>query len=277
MNQSRFIWMIGRASVIILTVIWLSIAWAANTSVTHLVIAGAGTSTEITALLAQQFCQAYPDYEIRVPRQSIKHAGALRWVTEQGHLLGRLGRPISKEDIQQFPNAHPLPMACVKIGFATQRDMGVDKLTQAQFQQIYQGQINNWRELGGIDQPIIRFGRESTESAMREIVKKYPFFQQGRFFKLLRKDHEMIDLLCQVPGSIGFAEHSALKQQEKLQVLEIEGFDCGLEIGLVYDANQSRHRTIKQMKDYIRSSSWRQFLEEHPCYAPLDIKISQIQ
>lgn len=49
-----------------------------------LVIGGAGPSTEITAILAEKFCETRPDYQITVPSVSIKHAGGLKWATEQG-------------------------------------------------------------------------------------------------------------------------------------------------------------------------------------------------
>ncbi len=256
-----------RFYVIIIALSWLSLVWA-ETSSKVLVIAGAGTSTEITTILAEQYGQIHPEQKIKVPPLSIKHAGGLQWVTEKGNLLGRLGRPISKEDLEQYPDVRSLPIAQVKIAFATQRQLGITQLTHEQFKQIYLGQINNWSELGGPDQVIIRFGREETESALQEITQKYPFMKQALFFKQLRKDHEMIDLLCQVPGSIGFAELSNLDHHKELQILNIEGFDCGLEVGLVYHVSQSEHPIIKSIKEYVLTPSWRQILIDSPYYSP---------
>ena len=82
------------------------------------VISGAGPSTKVVELLAQDFCSAHNEYKIIAPPKSIKHKGGLEWVAELGRLFGRTGRPLSETDRENFPMLVELPIAKVKIAFA---------------------------------------------------------------------------------------------------------------------------------------------------------------
>ncbi len=234
-----------------------------------LVIGGAGPSTEITTLLAREFCRQYPHYTIQVPPKSIKHAGSLHWATEQKQIFGRLGRPLSAQDRKAFPTARALPFALVKVGFAVRKNLGVNRLTLSQFRDIVQGIITNWKQVGGVDKRIILLGREKGESALTALCQAYPFVKEAAFLKIFKKDHDIILALRQVPGALGFAEWGALSEHEELAVLHIEGFNCGLEVGLVYDMSRENAETVCLMQAFVKSAPWQAFLEKSEQYVPL--------
>jgi ABC-type phosphate transport system substrate-binding protein len=260
--------------------VFLTLFLAAITGVCHstvlakaqakvLVIGGAGPSTEITTLLAREFCRRHPDYTIHVPPKSIKHAGSLHWATEQKQIFGRLGRPLNTQDQKAFPTARALPFGLVKVGFAVRKNLGVTTLTLSQFRDIVQGSITNWEQVGGVDKRIILLGREKGESALAALCQAYPFFEEVVFLKTFRKDHDMILALRQVPGAMGFAEWGALSEHDELAVLHIEGFSCGLEVGLVYDVSRENTEAVCLMQAFVKSAPWQVFLEKSEQYAPL--------
>ncbi len=234
-------------------------------------IGGAGPSTAMTTILAEEFCKKHPEYEITVPPRSIKHRGGLEWVTERDQLLGRLGRPLDPKDRAEFPTARSLTFAFVKVGFAVPKSLGVSTISLDQWRGIYSGEVTNWSQLGGPDKPIVRLGRKPNESVFRTIVYSYPSFRNATFATILDKDDQMVRTIIRTPGSIGFSDQLALSQHSDLQILEIENFDCMLEIGLVYDESTITYKTICQFKDFIASSYWRELLMDNPQMAPPDV------
>lgn len=235
-----------------------------------LVIGGAGPSTAMTAVLAEEFCKLHPEYEITVPPRSIKHRGGLQWVTERGQVLGRLGRPLGPKDRAEFPTAIALPFAFVKVGFAVPKSLGVSKISLEQWRGIYSGDITNWSQLGGLDAPIVRLGRHPSESVFRTIVYSYPDFRKASFVTVLDKDDQMIRAIKRTPGAIGFSDLLALGKHPNLQILEIESFDCLLEVGLVYDKSCMAYPVIQLVKEFVASSYWRDLLMESPQTSPPD-------
>lgn len=230
---------------------------------TRLVIAGADPSTEVTKVLAKEFCRSHPAYEITVPEKSIKHAGGIRWVAEYGQPLGRLGRPLSEKDLQAFPSVRSLPMARVQIAFAVHRNLGVSTLSLEDWRSIVTGRTTNWKEVGGPDAPIIMLGREKTEATQQAICKAYPFFKDAVFKKKYLKDHLMVSAIEEVPHAIGFATSHSLSARSNLVILAIEGFTCGQPLGLAYDARNDGAPLIAAMKNFLAGDQWQVALHEH--------------
>ena len=230
---------------------------------TQFVIAGAGPSTKVVELLAQEFCAVHEGYTIIVPPKSIKHRGGLEWVTKTDRLFGRTGRPLSAEDWEAFPTVIEYPIAKVKTAFAVRKDLGVTKLTLEQWTNIYKGTIRNWKDVGGPDKPIILLGRAKGESVFTAVTNEYPFFEEAKFPKIYDKEHQIIRAITRVPGAIGFSSKSVLAAEKELTVLDIEGFSAGLRVALVYDRKHKDAETVQMMNTFIQSNRWRKALEEH--------------
>jgi phosphate transport system substrate-binding protein len=244
-------------------------AWAEDVGDSKtLVISGAGPSTKVVELLAKEFVEAHEGYRIIVPPKSIKHKGGLEWATVRGKLFGRTGRPLSDKDRESYPTAVELPIAQVKLSFAVHKDLGVTELTLEQWKKTYEGVIRNWKELGGRDKPIMLLGREKGEAGLSAICKIYPFLGECAFKKVYRKEHKMIDAIDGIPGAIGFSTEQNLSARPELRVLKIEGFSCGLRVGLVYDVKNEDTETVKLMKAFIHSEPWRKAIEENGFLSP---------
>lgn len=66
---------------------------------------------------------------------------------------------------------HQLAVALDGIAIYLHKSNPITDLTPAQLRDIYTDRITNWKELGGYDQPIIIYGRESNSGT-------YTYFQQ---------------------------------------------------------------------------------------------------
>ena len=63
------------------------------------------------------------------------------------------------------------PFAMEALVFVVQEDNPVDNLTIEQVRGIYSGEITNWREVGGEDEPIVAFQRNATAGSQAIIQK----------------------------------------------------------------------------------------------------------
>ena len=88
------------------------------------------------------------------------------------------------------------------IAFAVGGEVGLSQLSLQQLKDLYLGKINNWRELGGPDAKVVLVGREATEALFSTLKETYPFFQEVRFAKSFRKDHQVVNFLKSPQGGL---------------------------------------------------------------------------
>jgi len=84
-------------------------------------------------------------------------------------------RPIKAEEIEQAKAGGTTPfevtIARDMLSIVVNPSNPISKLTIEQISKIYSGEITNWKEVGGSDQPITLYGRQSTSGT-------YVFFQE---------------------------------------------------------------------------------------------------
>ncbi|MGV7224349.1 MAG: substrate-binding domain-containing protein [Nitrospinales bacterium] len=239
-----------------------AIAMASETGdAKSLMIAGAGPSTKVVELLAKEFSSAQPGFSITVPPKSIKHKGGMEWVAKKGMLFGRTGRPLSAGDKNAFPTLVEFPIARVKLAFAVKKDLGVTKLSLDQLKGLYTGQIKDWKEVGGVDRPVMLLGRKKGESVLGALIKDLPYMADANFVKIYDKEHQIIKAIGDVPGAIGFSSKRNLAAKKELTLLEIKGFNSGLQVGLVYDQKNENAPSVNLFKKFIQSDKWSKALQ----------------
>ncbi len=101
----------------------------------------------------------------------------------------------------------------------------VTNLSAKQLKAIYQGEITNWRQLGGINADIILLDRPEDESA-KKLLRKYYLGEEKTTNKavILNKEGELIETLQGTPNSIGaFSLASSLINQLPINHLSLNG------------------------------------------------------
>jgi phosphate transport system substrate-binding protein len=78
-----------------------------------------------------------------------------------------------KEKVRQRYNVLPVETAVARDGLAVyaHESNGVTQLTLAQLRSIYQGDVTNWKAVGGADAPIVLYSRENSSGT-------YVFFKE---------------------------------------------------------------------------------------------------
>jgi phosphate transport system substrate-binding protein len=130
-----------------------------------LTLKGSDTMVLLGQRWAEQFLQRNPSVKLQVTGggSGTGIAALLNGTTD----IAMSSRPIKAEEKEQLHRQHPegpveLPVARDGITFYVHERNPVDSLSVAQLKAIYQGDITNWKDVGGPDAPIVVYSRENS-------------------------------------------------------------------------------------------------------------------
>jgi phosphate transport system substrate-binding protein len=223
------------------------------------VVPGAGPSTWIVTEFFTRFADkdAARGYTFEVPSRSIKHSGGLRATAD--HLFGRTGRPLTAAEAGT--TRAEIPLARIPLAFVCDPACGVETISRDDLVRLLDGRIGNWRELGGAHLKVRLVGREPGEAARRALEAEIPELADARFDLVLRKDHQLVELL-QTRDRAGVLAFGAAPNFTADQLLTVEGLAVGLAVGLVYDLRNADHPLVVAARQFSRSAEWARLVSE---------------
>lgn len=123
------------------------------------------------------------------------------------------------------------PFAIDALVFIVQQDNPVDSLTIDQVRQIYSGEITNWSQVGGNDEPITAFQRNSEAGSQALIVKlvmgETPFMDPpADYIPSMEGMMTAVRDFDNGTGALGYTVYyyaSDMKMAEGLKILSIDG------------------------------------------------------
>jgi phosphate transport system substrate-binding protein len=145
---------------------------------------------------AEKYMQAHPDVTIQVTGggSGTGMAALLNGTTD----VANLSRPAKPKEIEKAKaegkELKEFKVAVDGLAVVVHKDNPVQELSLKQLMVIYTGQFNNWKDVGGKDEPILRYCRESNSGT-------YVFFKEH----VLGDRDYAVD--CQtLPGTAAVAE-----------------------------------------------------------------------
>ena len=98
-----------------------------------------------------------------------------------------------------------MPFAETQVSFVVNRELpGIKEITVEQLLKIYNGEIDNWKQLGGPDHKIFPITRDGG-TTLKTVLKHVPGFQKkARAAKATFSSLETMRLLEKHPYTIGF-------------------------------------------------------------------------
>ncbi|HLW00946.1 MAG TPA: phosphate ABC transporter substrate-binding protein [Ktedonobacterales bacterium] len=160
--------------------------------------------------------QAAKDFVKLHPQVTIDVQGGGSFVGLDQMYAGQVD--IGDSDVYADPTRYPDPaitdhlVAVVPFAMIVHSDISLTTLTQDQIMAIYTGQIRNWRDVGGPDEPIIVVSRALT-SGSRATFRKYILNGADEVQGLaLDKDSSqaLVDTVSKTKGAIGYVASSAV-------------------------------------------------------------------
>lgn len=102
--------------------------------------------------------------------------GGFNQLAEGQTNIGMMSRDITPEEISQFPDISFTPIAIGRDAVAPVIsseifDAGVNSLTLTEIADIYRGNIDNWKEVGGPDKAIFVVDKESSSGTRQTFMK----------------------------------------------------------------------------------------------------------
>lgn len=233
--------------------LFITEVWAANKQL----VIGAGPSTKVVTLFFKQLSTqpGAAGFNFVIPPKSAKHAGGIR--ASNKYLFGRTGRPLNTKETAQ--NKEEIFLASIPIAFVTGQEAGIKSISLQQINDVFTKKKKNWKAIGGNDLAITVVGREATEALFTSLKKQHPFFKDVTFDRIFKKDHQVVNYIKSGDGkgAIGFGAKPNFSDS---QILTVEGFASGLNVGLVYDVKNRDHAIVKLAKEFAASAEWQKQL-----------------
>lgn len=112
------------------------------------------------------------------------------------------------------------------IGVVVNPSNEVDDLTKEQLADIYTGEIKNWSEVGGSDEPIVVIGREAS-SGTREAFESILELEECSYSNELDNTGAVIAKVSAVKGAIGYVSLDVI--DDSVKALKMDGVEATAE------------------------------------------------
>ena len=136
-------------------------------------------------------------------------------------------RPIKETELKQAQQQGfilgQIPVAIDGIAFYVNPQVSIPGLTLNQIRDIFTGKINNWKQVGGPDLPIIPFTRNPQYSGTADFIKTQ-VLAGAEFSSNVRQVETTTDsirLVAKIPGGISYATASEVIGQKSIDPLSL--------------------------------------------------------
>ena len=186
-------------------------------------VCGSDDVYPLAEILARQFEKSKPGYHVVFSPPTHSRGGIAEVVSGTAN-VGLVSRPLSTEE--QRGDSTYLHLAHDIVVFATHRGVAVRNLSRQQLLDIYAGKINNWKEAGGHDAPIVVLDRAehtSLKIALRQQLFG-PSFEVVRSAVVLERPDDLTTSLMEVENSIGYVSlGDTILQTLDASILQVDG------------------------------------------------------
>ena len=184
---------------------------------------GSTSMEKLANALSEAFMEEYPD--VTVTAEFVGSGAGIEAVTNGTADIGNSSR--SLKDEEKAAGVVENVVAIDGIAVCVDPANEVADLTKEQLTNIYNGTITNWKEVGGVDEPIIVIGREAgsgTRGAFEELVD---LKDACKYANELDSTGAVIAKVASTPGAIGYASLDAL--DDSVKALSLEGVEATAE------------------------------------------------
>ena len=184
---------------------------------------GSTSMEKLANALSEAFMEEHPD--VTVTAEFVGSGAGIEAVTNGTTDIGNSSR--SLKDEEKAAGVVENVVAIDGIAVCVDPANEVADLTKEQLTNIYNGTVTNWKEVGGVDEPIIVIGREAgsgTRGAFEELVD---LKDACKYANELDSTGAVIAKVASTPGAIGYASLDAL--DDSVKALSLEGVEATAE------------------------------------------------
>ena len=169
--------------------------------------------------------QAHPSFHLKYVHPKAEKPGSqtgIRMLLNRDLSFAQSSRDLDQRDLQNAKKKgfelKAIPIAIDGIAIFVNAELPIRGLTVPQLQQIFTGEINNWKYLGGHDLPIHVFIRDQKANGN---FFKYAVLHEkkfGPFEEEVAEATKILNKVAETPGGIGYATPSEVVNQKTISV-----------------------------------------------------------
>lgn len=180
-------------------------------------MAGSTAMEKVAGILAESFMQQYPGVTVTV--EFTGSSAGIRAVLAGSVDIGNSSRSLRAEE--KAWGAVENIVAVDGIVVVTDADNPVTSLTTEQLSDIYTGKIRNWRDVGGMDEPVVVIGREAGSGTRCAFEELLGIEEKCAYANELDSTGAVMARAATIPGAIGYVSLDVLN--DSVQVIAIDG------------------------------------------------------
>lgn len=186
-------------------------------------LSGSTSMEKLANALAESFMTKYPD--VTVSPEFTGSGAGIEAVAGAKVDIGNASRNL--KDSEKQAGAVENIVAIDGIAVIVDKTNTVTNLTKEQLISIYTGKVNNWKELGGADTPIVVVGREAGSGTRRAFEELLEVEDVCKYASELDSTGAVIAKVASTPGAIGYASLDVV--DETIIAVSLEGVEATAE------------------------------------------------
>jgi phosphate transport system substrate-binding protein len=163
-------------------------------------MAGSTSMEKLSNVVAEAFMEKYP--KVTVSAEFIGSSAGVEAVLAGTVNIGNASRNL--KDTEKNSGAVENIVAIDGIAVVFDKANTVTDLTKDQLIQIYTGQINNWSDVGGLNQPIVVVGREAGSGTRGAFEELLGIEDQCKYSNEINSTGGVMAKVTSTPGAIGY-------------------------------------------------------------------------
>lgn len=163
-------------------------------------MAGSTSMEKLANVVMEGFMMNYPN--VHVSAEFIGSSAGIEAVLKGTVDIGNASRDLKDSEIQSGVVQNVVALDGIAV--ILDKGNGIANLTKNQLVQIYTGKINNWRDVGGADQPIVVVGREAGSGTRDAFEELLDIADQCKYSNEINSTGGVMAKVASTPGAIGY-------------------------------------------------------------------------
>lgn len=176
---------------------------------------GSTSMEKVIGFLSEAYMEEHGD--IKVTYNPTGSSSGIQAVAEGRCDIGLASRDLKEEESAELQGT---VVAIDGIGIIVNPDNPVDDLTIGQIGMIYTGEIDNWKEVGGSDAPIVRIGREAASGTRDGFEEVAGIKDKCQYSQELTSTGDVVQTVSGNPNAIGYASVASVNNNVKMVSVE---------------------------------------------------------
>lgn len=179
-------------------------------------MAGSTSMERFANALAESFMAAYPG--VTVTAEFTGSGAGIEAVTAGSVDIGNSSRNLTDDEKAAGIVENIVAIDGIAVVVDTANE--VTGLTSEQLASIYTGEISNWSEVGGADQPIVVVGREAGSGTRGAFEELLAIEDQCAYANELDSTGAVMAMVASTPGAIGYVSLDVLDDSVKTVAID---------------------------------------------------------